>query len=89
VKQQKQKDDDKKDKDEEGGGGECEGRMGREQEETLIGQTKVYYVNKTWVTNNHSDYSSDKTASNKGKTMNSQFRQFSLQNSIQVPLSSN
>jgi hypothetical protein len=69
------------------GGGECEGRMGREQEETLIGQTKVYYAKETWATNNHSDYSSDKTTSNKYKMLNSQFRQFSLQTSIQVPLS--
>jgi hypothetical protein len=44
----------------------------------------VYYANERWVTNNHRDYSSDKTASNKDKMINSQFHQFGLQNFIQV-----
>jgi hypothetical protein len=58
--------------------------MGREQEETLTGKTKVHYANETEVTNNHRDYSLDKTASNKDKMMNSQFRQFSLLIFMQV-----
>jgi hypothetical protein len=63
--------------------------MGREQEDILTGKTKVYYANETWVTNNHRYYSSDKTASNKDKMKSSQFRQFSLQNFIQVQLTQN
>jgi hypothetical protein len=60
--------------------------MAREQEESLIGKTKVYYAYETGVTNNRRDYSSNKAASSKDKMMKSQFRQLSLQNFIQVQL---